>query len=134
MRERKKPSRKKQETVIPSLSSTSSVEHNDACIKNVRDVVFSSMNDVELQKALDNFLKKNIKDKNLIVRDLSILRDIITEYLDAYILFGYNLEGERVIVQQFKTPKDRDAIMDFLKTIFLRQQHENFLDDEGYDD
>jgi predicted NodU family carbamoyl transferase len=134
MRERKKPSRKKQETVTPSLSSTSSVEDNDACIKNVRDVVFSSMNDVELQKALDNFLKKNIKDKNLIVRDLSILRDIITEYLDAYILFGYNLEGERVIVQQFKTPKDRDAIMDFLKTIFLRQQHENFLNDEGYDD
>jgi predicted NodU family carbamoyl transferase len=134
MRERKKTSRKKQETVTPSLSSTSSVEDNDACIKNVRDVVFSSMNDVELQKALDNFLKKNIKDKNLIVRDLSILRDIITEYLDAYILFGYNLEGERVIVQQFKTPKDRDAIMDFLKTIFLRQQHENFLDDEGYDD
>jgi hypothetical protein len=134
MRERKNPSKKKQETITPSLSSTSSVGDNDACLKNVRDVVFSSMNDVELQKALDNFLKKNIKDKNLIVRDLSILRDIITEYLDAYILFGYNLEGERVIVQQFKTPKDRDAIMDFLKTIFLRQQHENFLDDEGYDD
>jgi hypothetical protein len=134
MRERKKPSRKKQETITPSLSSTPNVEDNDACLKNVRDVVFSSMNDIELQKALDNFLKKNIKDKNLIVRDLSILRDIITEYLDTYILFGYNIEGERVIVQHFKTAKDRDAIMDFLKTIFLRQQHENFLDDEGYDD
>lgn len=134
MQERKKPSRKKKETITPSLSSTPNVEDNESCIKNVRDVVFSSMNDIELQKALDNFLKKNIKDKNLIVRDLSILRNIITEYLDAYILFGYNLEGERIIVQQFKTPKDRDAIMDFLKTIFLRQQHENFLDDEGYED
>jgi hypothetical protein len=134
MQERKKPSRKKKETITPSLSSTPNVEDNEACIKNVRDVVFSSMNDIELQKALDNFLKKNIKDKNLIVRDISILRDVITEYLDAYILFGYNLEGERVIVQHFKTPKDRDAIMDFLKTIFLRQQHENFLDDEGYED
>jgi len=134
MQERKKPSRKKKETITPSLSSTPNVEDNESCIKNVRDVVFSSMNDIELQKALDNFLKKNIKDKNLIVRDLSILRNVITEYLDAYILFGYNLEGERVIVQQFKTPKDRDAIMDFLKTIFLRQQHENFLDDEGYED
>ena len=134
MQERKKPSRKKKETITPSLSSTPNVEDNESCIKNVRDVVFSSMNDIELQKALDNFLKKNIKDKNLIVRDLSILRNVITEYLDAYILFGYNLEGERVIVQQFKTPKDRDAIMDFLKTIFLRQQHENFLDDDGYED
>lgn len=134
MQERKKPSRKKKETITPSLSSTPNVEDNESCIKNVRDIVFSSMNDIELQKALDNFLKKNIKDKNLIVRDLSILRNVITEYLDAYILFGYNLEGERVIVQQFKTPKDRDAIMDFLKTIFLRQQHENFLDDDGYED
>jgi hypothetical protein len=44
------------------------------------------------------------------------------------LLFGYNLEDERVIIQKFETARDRDAIMEFLKTIFIKQQTDNFLD------
>jgi hypothetical protein len=132
MREPRKKKTKK-ESFVPSLSSIP--EDNDvASLNEVREVVFSSINNTELQRALDNWLKKNIKDNKLILRDLKVLKDIITEYLDAYILFGYNLEGERVIVQHFTCPKDRDAVMEFLKTIFIRQQHESFLDIEEDED
>jgi hypothetical protein len=62
-------------------------------------------------------------------RDLTLLKSLVGEYLDSFLVFGYNTEGDRVIVQNFKTAKDRDAVMEFLKTIFLKQQHENFLDD-----
>jgi hypothetical protein len=132
MREPRKKKTKK-ESFVPSLSSVPE-DNDDASLNEVREVVFSSINNTELQRALDSWLKKNIKDNKLILRDLKVLKDIITEYLDAYILFGYNLEGERVIVQHFTSPKDRDAVMEFLKTIFIRQQHENFLDIEEDDE
>jgi hypothetical protein len=49
--------------------------------------------------------------------------------MDCYLLFGYNTNGDRVIIQKFSKPRDRDAIMEFLKTIFFKQQQENFLDE-----
>lgn len=94
----------------------------------IREKVFSSINNLELEKALDAWLKKNYHDNKIVMRDLNILKSIITEYLDAYILFGYSTQGDRTIIQHFKNAKDRDAMMEFLKTIFLKQQHENFLD------
>jgi hypothetical protein len=39
------------------------------------------------------------------------------------------MDGERVILQNFVKSKDRDALMEFLKIIFFKQQQENFLDD-----
>jgi hypothetical protein len=128
MSEPKKRTRKKN-TSVPSLSSTelqSSVE--EPSLGEIREKVFSSLNNLELEKALDVWLKKNYQDNKVVMRDLTILKSIITEYLDAYILFGYSTQGDRTIIQHFKNAKDRDAMMEFLKTIFLKQQHENFLD------
>lgn len=133
MSEPRKKERKKKDSSIPSLSSVNLLkdDNTERSLNDVREMAFSSINNMELQRALDNWLKKNIKDNKVIVRDLAILKDVITEYLDAYILFGYNLQGERIIVQHFKNSKDRDAVMEFLKIIFLKQQHENFLDNES---
>lgn len=132
----KKNKRKKHNTNIPSLSSSNNLQklNEEKSLEEIRDVVFSSINNVELQKSLDFWLKKNIKNDKIISRDLNILKTLISEYLDAFIIFGYNIQGERVIIQQFKNPKDRDAIMEFFKTVFIKQQHDNFLDLEGEED
>ena len=124
MSEPKKRSKKK-ETKIPSLSATEVKEFSN---KEIREKVFSSMNDNELEKALDNWLKQNHTETKIAIRDLGVLKTIISEYLDTFITFGYNLNGDRIIIQHFKSARDRDAIMEFLKTIFIKQQHENFLD------
>ena len=132
MSEPKKRTRKKKEKelIVPSLSC---VPVNQHALDDVRKVVFDSINNSELQKALDNFLKKGIRENNIVVRDLAILKNAITEYLNSFILLGYNLEDQRVIIQHFGNAKDRDAIMEFLKTVFIKQQQENFLDFEGED-
>ena len=49
-------------------------------------------------------------------------------------LFGYNTEGERIIIQHAENARDRDAVMEFLKTIFIQQQQSNFLDIESDDE
>jgi hypothetical protein len=82
----------------------------------------------ELEKSLDRYLKENGHKNAVNLRDLDLLKSIVTEYLDAFIVFGYNTEGERIILQHYVNAKDRDAIMEFLKTIFIKQQQDNFLD------
>jgi uncharacterized protein (UPF0297 family) len=126
-----KKGRKKGQTTVPSLSC---VEDKDITISEIREKVFSSMNNAELEKALDTWLKDSHTRKKVNIRDLGVLKRQIGEYLDVFITFGYNLEGDRIVIQHFNNARDRDAIMEFLKTIFLKQQQENFLDIHNEDD
>lgn len=117
---------------VPSLSGLDS-ESTAAVINEIRNNIFNSMNDAELQRSLDKWIKENHSDNQTIERDYLLLKSVVTEYLDSYMLFGYNTQGERIIIQHANNPKDRDAIAEFLKTIFLQQQQSNFLDMNGED-
>jgi hypothetical protein len=121
-----------QNTNNPSLSSESIQQKKgmtDADVQELNKKVYAAINNLELQKSLDRFLKENRTQQQTALRDLGLLKSIITEYLDSFILFGYSIDGERVIIQNFEKSKDRDALMEFLKIIFFKQQQENFLDD-----
>lgn len=111
---------------VPSLSSSD--QQNEILSKKVKESVSDVVNDIELQKALDKWIKEHHQDNKIVARDLSLLRSIITEYMDAYILLGYNLEGQRVVIQNYSSAKDKDAMMEFFKNIFIQQQNNNFLD------
>jgi hypothetical protein len=118
---------------VPALSGLDP-DSTAKIIEEVKNNIFNSINDAELQRALDKWTKENRTEQVIVERDFMVLKSVITEYLDSYILFGYNPAGERVIVQHANTPKDRDAVMEFLKTIFIQQQQNNFLDDTDLDD
>lgn len=132
--------RKKKSTNNPSLSSQKVIEEKQEKDKKVKGMdkkqieemqkkVFDAINNLELQKSLDRWLKEN-NDMNAVhKRDFDLLKNNISEYMDCYLLFGYTVNGERVIIQNFNRAKDRDAIMEFFKTIFIKQQQENFLDE-----
>jgi Ni,Fe-hydrogenase I large subunit len=124
--------RKKQTSKNTSMQNLSSTEiesqYESVSFSNIEQKVFDEINNEELKKAL-NVWEKQFKFKEKVhIRDLNILKDIIGEYLNSFLLFGYNVEDERVIIQKFETSRDRDAIMEFLKTIFIKQQTDNFLD------
>jgi hypothetical protein len=121
-----------QNTNNPSLSSESIQQKkgmSDADVQELNKKVYAAINNLELQKSLDKFLKENKTQHQTAMRDLNLLKSIITEYLDSFILFGYSIDGERVIIQNFEKSKDRDALMEFLKIIFFKQQQDNFLDE-----
>jgi len=124
---------RKKKTNTPSLSSVESLVNNIKTDKNdsheeLSKKIFDAISNVELQKSIDKWMKENRKENQISMRDLGILKGIVSEYLDTFLMFGYNVNGDRIILQNFKNARDRDAIMEFLKTIFLKQQHENFLD------
>lgn len=128
--------RKNKNSKTPSLSASPTNKENlnkkkvtdQLSMDELSEKVFNEVNRKELEKSLDRWLKENNTKNAIVMRDLSLLKSIVAEYLDAFIVFGYNLEGERVIIQNFEKPRDRDAIMEFLKTIFIKQQQDNFLD------
>jgi hypothetical protein len=122
---------------VPSLSGMNP-ETTEAVLSEVKTNIFNSINDAELQRSLDDWARKNQSENKIEERDYYLLKSVITEYLDSFMLFGYNMKGERIIVQHAQSSRDKDAIMEFLKTIFIQQQQTNFLDaqdeDGGYED
>jgi hypothetical protein len=137
MSEFEKKKTRKNTSNTNSLSSTSLQKKpkkaKDDDLEEIRDKVFLSINNAELQKSLDMWMRRNLEESKIQSRDLYILKSLITEYLDSYILFGYDTNNQRIIVQNCENPKDRDALMEFLKIIFIKQQNENFLDQDGED-
>ena len=119
--------RTKKENSVPSLSSIKIYNEEEALDKIKRNV-FSAINNNELEKALDSWLKNNQTEHKVAIRDLSILKTTVGEFLDVFLIFGYDLKGNRVIIQNFNNARDRDAIMEFLKTVFIKQQQDSFLD------
>jgi hypothetical protein len=123
----------KKSTKNVSLSSENLTQKKNSSkeddLKELQQKVFDAVNNLELQKSLDRWLRQESHNTQVVKRDFSMLKDHIAEYLDSFLVLGYTMEGERVVIQAFKTSKDRDAMVEFLKTIFIKQQNENFLDE-----
>lgn len=126
---------KKDKTNTPSLSSNEQFSKKieikpEDNPEQITKKVFDAISQLELQRGMDKWLKEQKKDDLITHRDMGILKTLITEYLDVFLIMGYTPHGERIILQNFKNARDRDAIMEFFKTVFIKQQQENFLDEE----
>ena len=118
---------------VPALSSMDPTMTSQV-ISEIRNTVLNSINDAELQRALDKWVKDNHSDVKIAERDYHLLKSVITEYLDSFILFGYTPSGERIIVQHAATARDQDAVMEFLKMVFVQHQQSNFLSIDNEDE
>jgi hypothetical protein len=52
-------------------------------------------------------------------KDLEYLTSIISEYLNAYMVIGYDLSGEKIVIMNAKTSHDKDALIENLRTTLL---------------
>lgn len=52
-------------------------------------------------------------------KDLEYLTSIISEYLNAYMVIGYDLSGEKIVIMNAKTSHDKDALVENLRTTLL---------------
>jgi hypothetical protein len=129
MEPKKRKKRVSKNTNIPDLSSVKVEDiQNLYNFESIQEKISHAVNNEELQKSLSQWEKQFKLKQKVSKRDLGILKDTISEYLGTFLLFGYNLDDERIIIQKFENARDRDAIMEFLKNIFIKQQTENFLD------
>ena len=69
----------------------------------------------------DNLLKSSINAAESVdsmeEQDMSFINDYLAEHLKSFILLGYDLKGESVVMVSGKTPQDYDAIETLLKRV-----------------
>ena len=81
-------------------------------------VLSKEENELFLQQ-IGKFLKQKDVQKKEKADDFKILHNNISEYLESFITFGYTFDGQRVLIQQYPSPRDKDAILEFLKNVFI---------------
>lgn len=119
--------KKKNETtenaqVSGGLPKEISQEEKDRLIQNR---LHDALNAVELKKSMDRWLKTNEGQNSITIRDLTILKGVNEEYLNSFIILGYTMEDERVVIQSYRNSKDKDAMMEFLKNVFIQHHQQN---------
>ena len=72
-------------------------------------------------KNFDNLLKSSINAAESVdsmeEQDMSFINDYLAEHLKSFILLGYDLKGESVVIVSGKTPQDYDAIETLLRRV-----------------
>jgi len=83
-------------------------------------------------RQINSFLnKKDIAERPIRqnISDYKVLQTTIGEFLESFVIFGYTFEGERLLIQDWPTPKDRDALLEFLKNVFVMNTSSDEIDD-----
>ena len=108
----KKQTNKKTSAEALSLSALQLPEQVDSSIKN------SAQIDELIKQAFLRFYDDTTIRKAK-VKDLEHLDNIAEEYLKAYIILGYDLNGEKVSIMHAANPHDKDALIEHLRTTLL---------------
>jgi hypothetical protein len=53
------------------------------------------------------------------VKDLEHLDSLTSEFLKAFMILGYDLNGEKAFIMHATNPNDRDALVEHLRTTLL---------------
>lgn len=70
----------------------------------------------ELEEELEK-TKKTASLSRVKKRDFSILDNVLSEYLDSYIVLGYSAENDEVVIHRIMSPRDSRAIASLLDDI-----------------
>ena len=71
-------------------------------------------------KNFDNLLKSSInaaEDMETSTEDMSFINDYLAEHLKSFILLGYDIKGESIVMVSGKNPQDYDAIETLLRRV-----------------
>lgn len=85
-----------------------------------------SGSDVKMPAQIENAIKEaflrfsDLSDtKKYKLKDLEHLDNIVEEYLKAFVILGYDLNGEKVHIFHANCPYDRDALVEHLRTTLI---------------
>lgn len=97
---------------------------NKKKIKPIQPKIVATKDDLELIKQLRMY-ENVIKDENNQRRaDTATIMLNLSEFLDSYIIVGYDLTGTAIQFSQARTQKDRDSLSTLL-TAFINKELDN---------
>ena len=93
----------------------------------------SEENEVFLNHINEYLLKKECLKKD-INYNYEHLYNHISEYLESFIAFGYTFSGERILIQHAVNARDKDALQEFIKNVFITTTKDNLIIDRDTDE
>tara|TARA_R110002124_G_scaffold103480_1_gene252557 strand:+ start:4130 stop:4450 length:321 start_codon:yes stop_codon:yes gene_type:complete len=78
----------------------------------------------ELKELIELALKQNLKEKKQFKRRVDLTRrlaTILSEYLDSYIMLGFDFAGRHVEIKAADTPQKVEALNSFLLKYFAAE-------------
>lgn len=86
--------------------------------ENINVVEQLSINNLFTQ-ALERHKKEILEDKKNKLKEISHLGAIAEEYLSTFVLIGYSLQNEKVVIFNATNSKDEAALVDLLRATFI---------------
>tara|TARA_A100001201_G_scaffold62227_1_gene59152 strand:+ start:173 stop:478 length:306 start_codon:yes stop_codon:yes gene_type:complete len=84
----------------------------------------NSAEDDELREMVEKALKDNLKSRKSFKKRKDLanrLANILSEYLDSYILLGYDFSGKHLDIKAASTPQQIEALNSFLMKYFASE-------------
>lgn len=84
----------------------------------------NSAEDEELRDMVERALKDNLKSRKSFKKRKDLanrLANILCEYLDSYILLGYDFSGKHLDIKAASTPQQKEALNSFLMKYFASE-------------
>jgi|GEM_PF-4088022 len=91
-----------------------------------------------IQVDLQTILDKVIKDKTIqqeMIREVTkqldteesveTLKGILSEYFSAFIIMGYDVNGERMVINYSPTDRDEDSIIEMVRHVLIQMLQED---------
>jgi hypothetical protein len=73
----------------------------------------------ELNKKIGNIIEDNQNNKPKRPLELDQLQNLLKEYMNTFLLLGYNIEGEPFVLSYAKNVQDHNSIVEHLRLTFL---------------
>lgn len=92
--------------------------------ENEKDLIpLSKLEQIEVDQLIVQALTRHkdeiAVDKKRKLKELNHFAATAEEYLNCYLLIGFSLQNEKVILHSMADPKDEAALMDLLRSTFL---------------
>lgn len=132
-RSSKKPAKQPNNTATtPTPTATLSASSSDKRLSSPEQQQFlAKLNqwlDYNRDSQAELARRRNLETMN----DYITLEQTVTEFLDTFLLIGYNLQGQRVIVQHCANNRDQDALIELLRNIAVIPLNKPQREDDSY--
>lgn len=97
---------------------TSSKQNNDDSESSLSKLEQIGIDQL-ISQSLSRHKDEALTDKRIKIKELSHLSAVAEEYLNCFILVGYSVQNEKVILQNMATPKDEAALVDLMRSTYI---------------
>jgi hypothetical protein len=94
-------------------------KNNDKSLENFDPAKHEEIKELT-NKAIFNFLQGKLKDRNAKRKDIEALTNTILEFLNCFILLGYNEEGEPINIISAHNQQEADSLATFVNKFFIQ--------------